>query len=92
MKAKCPICGGDNSAACTNCHGTGTINVRFAEGNLWTRACLDPVCDFENGGRIEKGDKEPQEPSGLCAICYGPTHWLLIGEMHGHQVVAPRDI
>ena len=75
MKAKCPFC----TAGCSKCENSGKINVRFAEGNLWTRVCLDEACGFENGGRIEKGDKEPPEPSGPCVMCKGPTKWLLIG-------------
>jgi hypothetical protein len=81
MKAMCPICCGDINNNCTKCHGSGEIDVHFTEGNVWTRACDNSECGFENGGRIVQGDKEPPEPSGMCVMCKGTTHWLLIGEI-----------
>jgi len=73
MQAKCPYC-------------AGKVEVHFAEGNLWTRACQNPECAFENGGRIHKGDDEPPDSSGECVMCGGPTKWLLIGEMCNDEI------
>jgi len=86
MQAKCPYCAGDENTSCTKCSGTGKVEVHFAEGNLWTRACQNPECAFENGGRIHKGDDEPPDSSGECVMCGGPTKWLLIGEMCNDEI------
>ena len=76
MKAKCPCC----ISGCNKCDQSGKIDVKLAEGNLWTRACV--ICGFENGGRIEKGDKEPKELSGKCVMCGAPTRWVLLGNIN----------
>lgn len=89
MQAKCPFCAGDSNTKCPKCHGDGKVEIHFADGYLWTRACLDPACDFENGGRIMDGDGEPKEPSGKCVMCGGPTKWLLLGNM---AEILPKDI
>lgn len=80
MKAKCVFCL-NGEKPCTHCKDTGYMDVGFAEGNLWTRACTDPTCGFENGGRIEKGDKEPSDSPGECVICHKPAKWMLVGDM-----------
>lgn len=69
MKAKCPHC----NNGCEKCQGTGFISVSFAEGDLFTRLCLNPRCQFVNGGRICDGF--PPESSGPCVICGGETDW-----------------
>ena len=76
MKAKCPFC----IDGCHKCDDTGKVDVKFADGSLWTRTCT--ICGFENGGRIQKGDKEPTEPSGRCVVCGAPTKWVMIGNMN----------
>jgi hypothetical protein len=82
MKAKCPFCYGGINSDCKNCKNTGTTDVKFAEGNLWTRKCLNPECGQENGGRITRGNEEPKEPSMECPWCNGPTKWVLLGNMN----------
>lgn len=76
MKAKCPFCTG----GCLKCENSGKVDVQFVKGSLWTRCCT--ICGFENGGRIEKGNIEPSEPSGKCVVCNAPTEWLLLGNMN----------
>lgn len=71
MKAKCPEC----VNGCDRCKGTGYISVSFIEGDMFTRLCLNPECQFVNGGRICDGF--PPESSGPCVICEGETEWVL---------------
>ena len=70
MKAKCPHC----VSGCEKCKGTGQLDVSFAEGDWFTRLCLNPECLFVNGGRICEGF--PPESSGPCVICEGETKWI----------------
>ena len=89
MKAKCPECKGDG---CPHCNA-GQVDVHFGEGPLFTRACLDPGCGYENGGYIVmEGRKrapngEPPVPSGPCIECKGTTRWKLVGEMLEDRVL-----
>lgn len=89
MKAKCPVCKGAGCARCKD----GQIDVSFGEGPLYTRACLDPACGFENGGYIvmegmkKAANGEPPEASGPCIECEGPTRWKLVGEMLEDRVL-----
>lgn len=72
MKAKCPHCLPDNG--CEKCNFTGQIDVDFAEGEWFTRVCLNPECLFVNGGRICNGF--PLMSSGPCVMCEGETKWV----------------
>ena len=86
MEAKCPDCFGKN-ADCIRCIGKGFVDIPFATGQLYTRACLNSECAYENGGYIvsedlKKGpDGEPPESSGVCILCNNPTRWKHLGEM-----------
>lgn len=73
MRAMCPHCGGKGCDQ-PNCVD-GYLQVTFAEGDWWTRLCLNHVdCGFVNGGRICEGF--PPESSGPCVVCGGPTDWV----------------
>lgn len=74
MKAKCPHC----TSGCDRCDHTGFITVKFAQGDLYTRACTTFECGFENGGLISK--TTPTHDSGPCLRCKGPTKWQLIAK------------
>ncbi len=73
MRSKCPYCEtGCDKPNCVN----GYLEVGFAEGDLFTRECLNHVnCGFCNGGRISNGF--PPETSGPNVIRNGPTQWVL---------------
>lgn len=74
MRAMCPHCGGDGCDK-PNCVD-GYLQVSFAEGDWFTRQCINMVdCGFTNGGCITK-DGFPSEPSEPCVICNGPTDWI----------------
>lgn len=72
MKAKCPHC----QSGCDRCDG-GFFDVEFADGSVYTRACTNEACGFENGGRIS------QTPlSGDCGMpcvrCASPAVWKFV--------------
>ena len=73
MKAKCPHCH-NFGHGCEKCNFTSQIDIDFAEGDWFTRVCLNPECLFVNGGRICKGF--PPESSGSCVMCEGETKWV----------------
>ena len=76
MKTKCPHCC-DGRENCEECGGTRFVEVRFAEGDVFTRNCL--ACGEHNGGRIHDGI--PPEPPGDCVWCGSDNvEWLLIGD------------
>lgn len=68
MKAKCPHC----EAGCSKCED-GYFEVKFALGDVYTRACSSATCGFENGGRISTTLLEGE--CGPCVRCSGPAHW-----------------
>lgn len=86
MEAKCPECLGQKTE-CRKCGGTGQIEVSFGSGPLYTRACLNDKCGYENGGHIvmegrPKGpDGEPPNLPGECIMCKSPCRWKYCGEM-----------
>jgi hypothetical protein len=81
MKAMCPECAGKTDFDCPKCNNTKEIEVRFAEGEVFTTVCLNrKECGFVNGGRITKGGF-PEESSGPCVICDGVTEWQLMKEV-----------
>lgn len=50
------------------------IEVQFAEGVLYTRACTAEHCGYENGGHIlREGRKLPDLTP--CVFCNSPTNW-----------------
>lgn len=78
MRAMCPHCGGKGCDK-PNCVD-GYLQVSFAEGDWWTRMCLNQEdCGFVNGGRICEGF--PPESSGPCVVCGGPTDWTPFDEV-----------
>lgn len=82
MEAKCPYC----EEGCEKCED-GTLEVKMAEGALYTIKCQDPVCGFENGGRIVGPGLPPLPPEGLtdwgstleCVMCEAEAKYELIG-------------
>lgn len=74
IQALCPYCGGGNHG-CARCLN-GHIEVQLAAGNLYTRACVNPACSFENGGRIAR--EPPADPPGECVLCGACTVWRLV--------------
>lgn len=82
MEAKCPFC--DNG--CDKCDG-GKIDVRHAEGALFTIKCMNIMCGFENGTRVVAPNLPPLPPEGLdergnvleCILCEHAAEWDLIG-------------
>lgn len=82
MKAKCPHC----EAGCPECKD-GFVEASFSSGPLYTRACLNPECGYENGGYIVQADRpkgpdgEPPEAPRECVMCKSPCRWKYLGEM-----------
>jgi hypothetical protein len=82
MKAKCPHC----EAGCPKCKD-GFVEVSFGSGPLYTRACLNGECGYENGGYIVQQDRpkgpdgEPPEFPRECVLCKSPCRWKYLGEM-----------
>jgi hypothetical protein len=75
MPAKCPYC----EDGCEKCE-EGITQARFASGNLFTRACQNPECGFENGGYITTMSL-PSESSGKCIRCGLETNWKHLGDI-----------
>lgn len=83
MKSKCPKC----IDGCDKCDGTGYMPVSFAEGDWFTRLCLNPQCQFVNGGSITNGF--PSYSSGPCIICEGNTEWVSMNDPKLDNLIEP---
>lgn len=89
MDAVCPECFDNDTkknVGCPKCEFKGKIQVGFAEGPLYTRACQNPECGYENGGFIVmEGMKtgpngEPPEPPRECIVCKSPCKWKKLSD------------
>lgn len=101
MKAKCPHCFGEkpDRIDCPKCGGSSFIDAGFAEGALYTRACQNPACGYENGGYIVEPDRpkgphgEPPEPPRDCVQCGAPSVWKKLADsMDGFVEEFEREI
>ena len=79
MQAQCPKCiDASEGFFCDECQNTKLIDVSIAQGDIFTRVCLNKEeCGFVNGGHVGI----PDISSEPCIICDGPTDWVLCSEV-----------
>jgi len=75
MQAKCPLC----EAGCDLCN-KGFVEIKFADGAIYTIKCEDPECGFENGARVVGPGLSPLPQEGMTDFgstleCVQCEHW-----------------
>lgn len=80
MDAKCPNCFGEKPD-CSECNGSGFIDVKFAEGDLYDLTCTG--CGKIVGGCITGEDTIPAPPKWTpdCVFCGAKTKYCLAEDL-----------
>lgn len=81
MKAKCPYC----HDGCEKC-SAGFLSVSFATGDLYTRECTNPNCEFQNGGRIVEKGTVPKDHLDPCIYCGSRCEWFHVCTLEDDEV------
>jgi hypothetical protein len=82
MKAKCPHCCGEHSS-CPECDGTGYIEVKIGQGDLYSKDCLE-CGELIGGAIVGEGLCTMEELKRLealpCPFCNGKCKYTPIGD------------